>query len=605
MPRTHGAKVEEPWGTEVLKQLAPLLPYARRYRGHITTGLSLVVVSNLFSLAWPYLLKLAIDALGTGISPAGLAAYAGAIVGFSLIGGTGRYLMRQLMNGMSRHVETDLRDDYFDHLLRLSPDFYQRIPTGELMSRATNDVPAVRMVIGPAIMYLVNTAVVSIIALTMLILIDLRLTILAALPLVIVPPTVIYFGREIHKRFEAIQAQFGRISSVAQENLAGARIVRAYAQEDAQAREFADLNGNYLTMNMQLARVWGLFHPMLMLLTGLGAVVLLGIGGRDVIMGRITIGDFVAFSFYLLQLIWPMIALGWVINMFERGAASLGRIQEIMNAKPSILDSAQPATIANPQGRIEFRDVSFRYPGTERPVLQNVSFTIEPGQTIAIVGRTGSGKSTIVRLIPRLYDPDQGEILLDGIPIQLIELEQLRRFIAMVPQEPFLFSETLGANIAFGIDNGDARPRIEAAAQIAQLTETIGEFPNGFETQLGERGINLSGGQKQRATLARALTREAPVLILDDALSSVDTHTEAAILAGLKGVLDKRTSIIVSHRVTAVKDADLILVVDDGAIVEHGVHNELIEAGGTYARLLRRQLLEESLEVDGAASLGQ
>jgi ATP-binding cassette subfamily B multidrug efflux pump len=582
----------------VFKQLAPLVPYARRYRRRIAAGLSLVVVANLFSLTWPYLLKLAIDALEQGITAAGLAAYAGAIVGFSLVGGTGRYFMRQLMNGMSRHVETDLRDDYFAHLLRLAPDFYQRVPTGELMSRATNDIPAVRMVVGPAIMYLVNTTVISIIALTMLILINPRLTILAVLPLAVVPALTIYFGREIHKRFEAIQAQFGRISTMAQENLAGARIVRAYVQEDAQAGQFAELNREYMKRNMRLAKIWGLFFPALMLLTGLGAVIVLGVGGRDVILGRITIGDFVAFAFYLLQLIWPMIALGWVINLFQRGSASMGRIQEIMSEAPSIRDAARPIAIDAPQGGIEFKGVRFRYPGTERDVLRDVSFTIEPGQTIAFVGRTGSGKSSIVRLIPRLYDPDQGDILLDGVPIRQIHIAQLRRLIAMVPQEPFLFSETLGANIAFGLQDGQDQERIEKVAEIAQLAETIRDFPKGYDTQLGERGINLSGGQKQRATLARALTRDAPVLILDDALSSVDTHTEVAILDGLRDVLLRRTSIIVSHRVTAVKDADLILVVEDGEIVERGTHSELLEADGVYARLLRRQLLEESLEED-------
>ncbi len=586
----------------MLKQLAPLLPYARRYRRRIAAGLALVVVSNLFALTWPYLLKLAIDALDEGITPRGLAAYAGAIVGFSLLGGIGRYLMRELLNGMSRHVETDLRDDYFGHLLRLAPDFYGRVPTGELMSRATNDIPAVRMVIGPAIMYLVNTAVVSVIALTMLILIDLRLTILSILPLALVPLVTIYFGREIHKRFEAIQAQFGRISTMAQENLAGARIVRAYVQEDSQAGRFAELNRDYMVRNIRLAKIWGLFHPALMTLTGLGAVIVLGVGGRDVIMGRITIGDFVAFAFYLLQLIWPMIALGWVINLFERGAASMGRIQEIMSAEPSIRDAPDPLEVAAPRGAIEFRDVSFRYPGTDRYVLRNLSFTIAAGQTVAIVGRTGSGKSSIVKLIPRFYDPDHGAILLDGVPIQRVRIEQLRRLIAMVPQEPFLFSERLDANIGFGLQNGDDRERIELAAEIAQLAETIQDFPKGYDTQLGERGINLSGGQKQRATLARALTRDAPVLILDDALSSVDTHTEAAILAGLKDVFVGRTSLIVSHRVSAVKDADLILVVEDGEIVECGVHSQLLEADGVYARLLRRQLLEESLEVDAGAA---
>lgn len=589
--------------TDVLKQLAPLIPYARRYRRRIALGLSLVAATNLFALAWPYLLKLAIDSLDKGISAGELAAYAGAIVGFSFLGGVGRFFMRELLNGMSRRVENDLRDDYFDHLLKLSPDFYNRVPTGELMSRATNDIPAVRMVIGPAIMYLVNTAVVSAIALTMLGLIDVRLTLLAVFPLAAVPPVVIFFGREIHRRFEAIQAQFGRISTTAQENLAGARIVRAYVQEDAQAEGFAELNKEYMLRNLRLARVWGLFHPMLMLLTGLGAVIVLGVGGRDVIMGRITIGDFVAFFFYLLQLIWPMIALGWVINLFERGAASMGRIREVIEERPSIRDPQTPIEIPEPRGAVVFSNVSFRYPRSERYVLRDISFAVAPGQTVAIVGPTGSGKSSIVRLIPRLYDPDAGEILIDDIPITRIPLGMLRRAIAVVPQDPFLFSETLESNIAFGLDDGRDQARIEAVAAIAQLAETVVDFPQGYQTQLGERGINLSGGQKQRATLARALTRDAPILILDDALSSVDTQTEMRILAGLQDVLRRHTSFIVSHRVTAVKDADLILVIDDGEIVERGVHSQLIEADGTYARLLRRQMLEDSLEVDSGTGL--
>ena len=600
---TRGTRTGGRWGTDVLRQLAPLLSYTRRYRGKIALGLSFVILANFFVLAWPYLLKLAIDALGSGITPVGLAAYGGAIIGAALIGGALRYGMRQLLNGISRRIEADLRNDFFGHLMRLSPEFYQRVPTGELMSRATNDILAVRMVAGPAIMYLVNTAVTSVLALSIMIWLDLRLTLLAVLPLLIVPVVTIYFGREIHKRFEAIQAQFGRISTMAQENLAGARIVRAYVQEEPQAVEFAHLNREYMQRNMQLARIWGLFHPALMLLTGLGAVIVLGVGGHDVVVGRITMGDFVAFTFYLVLLIWPMVALGWVINLFERGAASMGRIQEIISEKPAIVDAAAPVDVIAPRGGLEFRNVSFRYPGTERFVLRDIDFTVEPGQTVAIVGPTGSGKTSIVRLIPRMYEPDSGQILLDGVPIQKIRLEQLRGLIAMVPQEPFLFSETLASNIGFALQDDRDRARIEQAAEIAQLAETIRAFPQSYETQLGERGINLSGGQKQRATLARALTRDAPVLILDDALSSVDTHTEAAILEGLQDVLRLRTSLIVSHRVTAVKDADMILVIDDGAIVERGVHEELIEAGGTYARLLRRQLLEESLEEDRAGGV--
>lgn len=597
----------------MIRELRPIRPYVRRYRKAISIGLVLVVVSNIFTLAWPYLLKLAIDALETGIAARGLAAYAAGIVALALIGGAAKYGMREYMNGMSRRVECDLRDGFFAHLLRMSPEFYSRYPTGELMSRGTNDILAVRQVVGPAIMYLVNTTVTALVALSMMVWIDPTLTLLAMIPLVTVPPVTLYFGREIHRRFEAIQAQFGRLSTFAQENLAGVRIVRAYTQEDAQAAEFGDLNREYLGRNMQLAKIWGLFHPALMLLTGLGAVIVLYVGGRSVIQGQITIGDFVAFTFYLMMLTWPMISLGWVVNLFERGAASMGRIQEVMQQQPAIREPADPVRLDSPKGGLEFRNVWFRYPGTERWVLRDVSFRVEPGQTVAVVGPTGAGKTSIVRLIPRLYDADRGEVLVDGVPVDRLSLDQLRELIAMVPQEPFLFSESLGANIAFAMRDGagdrpEARAddsaqhaQIAAAVEIAQLAETIREFPRGLETQLGERGINLSGGQKQRTTLARALTRDAAVLILDDALSSVDTKTEAAILKGLSSVLEERTSLIISHRVTAVKDADHILVVDDGEIVERGVHDELIAAGGTYARLLRRQLLEESLEAEQPA----
>ena len=579
----------------MLKDLKPLWPYARRYRAKIAKGLTLVVVANLFGLSWPYLLKLAIDALDAGIGALGLLSFGFGIVALALIAGTCRFGMRLYLNSVSRRVEADLRDDFYGHLSRLAPEFYNRVPTGEIMSRATNDILAVRMVAGPAIMYLLNTAVVAVIALSMMAWIDFRLTLWAMLPMLIVPPTVLYFGREIHRRFEEIQAQFGRLSTMAQQNLSGARIVRAYVREDTQSSEFAELNQGYLSRNMRLAKVWGLFHPALMFLTGLAAVIVLGVGGRDVVIGHITLGDFVAFSFYLLLLIWPMIALGWVVNLFERGAASMSRIQEIMDQKPSIVDSERPLEIAQPKGAVEFVNVGFRYPGTERWVLRDITFKIEPGQTVAIVGPTGAGKSSIVRLIPRLYDPQEGEVLLDGMPVSQLRLEQLRKLIAVVPQEPFLFSETLGENVAFGLSGEYDEQSIVDASQIAQLADTILDFPDGYDTQLGERGINLSGGQKQRATLARALTRDAPVLILDDALSAVDTQTEARILDGLHDVLTQRTSIIVSHRVTAVKDADMILVVEDGEIVERGVHEDLIAGRGTYARLLRRQLLEESL----------
>jgi ATP-binding cassette subfamily B protein len=579
-----------------MEMLRTLLRYARPYRAGILLGLGLVVASNVLTVGVPYVLKLGIDALEGGATSRTLLAYAGAIVGITVLGGAARYGMRHLLNGFSRRIECDLRDDFFAHLLRLAPDFYARMHTGEIVSRATNDIQAARQVAGPAIMYLVNTAVVGGLSLALMIWIDARLTAIALIPMALLPPTMFYFGREIHDRFEKIQAQFGRISTFVQENLSGIRIVQAYRQEDAQAADFEALNREYLTQNLSLAKRWGYFHPTLTLLAGLGAVVVLWLGGRAVMSGRMTVGDFVAFGLYLALLGWPLIALGWVVNLFQRGAASMGRILEVMKETPAIRDAAGAVPLERARGRIELRNVSFRYPGTERWVLRDVSLSIPAGRTIAIVGATGSGKTSLVRLLPRLYDPTEGQVLLDGRDIREIRLEDLRRQISLVPQEPFLFSETIEWNVGFALRDGLDPERVRWAAEVAQLAETIEhDLPRGYATQLGERGINLSGGQKQRATLARAVARHAPILILDDALSSVDTHTEREILQRLRPVWADRTSVVVSHRVTAVMNADRIFVLEDGRVAEEGTHDELVRRGGVYATLLRRQLIEETL----------
>jgi ATP-binding cassette subfamily B protein len=441
------------------------------------------------------------------------------------------------------------------------------------------------------------------------------------IPMALLPPVVIGFGRVIHRRFERIQEQYSTLSTMVQENLTGVRIVRAYVQEDEQARQFEALNQDYREKNMALARVSGLLHPLLGLLTGLALVIVLWFGGREVVAGRMTQGDWVAFFFYLGFLVWPMVALGQVVNMLQRGAASMGRIDQILRTQPLLDVPSDPAPVVDARGEIEFSGVSFRYPGTERLVLEDVSFVASPGQTVAVVGPTGSGKSTLVALIPRLYDPTEGEVRLDGIRLRDFDPVELRRVMGVVPQDPFLFSDTILDNIALGLARSDPRPHqadpnvaahtlsdanadpeIEEAtrdaAEVAQLHESIVGFPAGYRTMLGERGINLSGGQKQRATLARALARNPRVLILDDALSAVDTQTEARILADLRDVMRGRTSFIISHRVSAVMHADLILVLDDGRIVERGRHAELIALGGTYAHLLRRQMLEQDLEGD-------
>jgi ATP-binding cassette, subfamily B, multidrug efflux pump len=582
-----------------MNQLRAAVPYARPYRTGIALGLLLVVVSNGFGILMPFLVGAAIDDLGRpGITAAAIQRYAGLIVLTAILAGAARYGMRELLNGISRRIETDLRDDYFARLLRLDAAFYARHRTGDLMSRATNDIQAVRMAIGPGVMYLVNTLVVTAFALAFMARVSPRLTALALIPMVAMPPAVLLFGRLIHRRFEGIQDHLGRLTTLVQENLSGMRIVRAYRQEAAQEREFDELNRTYLDRNMGLAHITGIFHPLLTLMAGAGMVIVLWVGGRQVITGLITIGDFVAFGFYLAMLVWPMIALGWVINLFQRGSASMGRVAEVLRAVPRVSDPDRPAPPGTIRGELEFRDVSFRYPDTDRDVLRRISFRIPAGATAALVGPTGAGKSTVVALLARLYDPSGGEILLDGVPLPRLPLDSLRAALGIVPQEAFVFSESIRDNVAFALPDGaepGAADSVDRAVTASRLDEAIALFPAGLDTRLGERGINLSGGQRQRATLARALMRDPRVLVLDDALSAVDTHTEAEILARLRAVFRERTTLIVSHRVTAVMDAELILVLDGGEIVERGTHPQLLERGGVYAALLRRQLLEDDL----------
>jgi ATP-binding cassette subfamily B protein len=591
-------------------ELRSILPYFRPYLKGFYLGLVFVFFANLFQIAGPYLMKLAIDGLSEpDVQASRIAFLASMIVVAALIGGGFRYGMRELLNGISRRMETDLRNDFFKHLLRLDPTFYGTVRTGDLMSRATNDTLAVRMAVGPAVMYTVNTAASFVLALGLMIWISPRLTLYAMIPMVVLPPIVLGFGRVIHRRFQEIQEQFSSLSTFVQENLTGVRIVRAYTQEEEQATQFDAYNEDYRQKNMQLVFKAGAFHPLLMFISGIAMVIVTWLGGLEVIAGRITVGDFVAFGFYLVLLIWPMIALGWVVNLYQRGSASMGRLNKILNAEPSVTVPAEPASLEQARGRIEFRSVSFTYPETEREVLRGIDFVAHPGETVAIVGPTGSGKSTLVGLIARLYDPTRGHVLIDDIPLTDLDPADLRGRLGMVPQDPFLFSDTISGNIGLGIDieagaHSDPGEAVIEAARVAQLHEQIEAFPKRYETMLGERGINLSGGQKQRATLARAVARDPLVLILDDALSAVDTHTEAKILEDLREVMAGRTSFIISHRVSAVMKADKILVLEDGEIVQRGTHAELIAAEGTYARLLRRQMLEEDLESDlvGASS---
>jgi ATP-binding cassette subfamily B protein len=559
------------------------------------------VLSGGFASVVPWVLRQAIDGLLARVPVREIWGLAGIMVGLAIVGGAMRYGMRELLNGVSRRIEYDLRNSLFVHLGSLDASWFGRMRTGDIMARLTNDLSAVRMAAGPAIMYLVNTIAGGVFALYFMLRIDQRLTLLATLPMLILPVLMARVGTAIHHRFEAVQEHFSTITTRAQENLSGTRIVRAYRQEAAEIARFGLMNEEYLDRNMRLVKLWGMLNPLFGLLAGLGGAFVLGAGGSLAVRGVISVGDFVAFGFYLAILTWPLIALGWVINLFQRGAASMARLNDILDARPGIASAPETRPLPpTTSGRsLEFRGVGFHYPTAEghpvRWVLRDVSFRVPAGATLGVVGATGSGKSALMDLIPRLYDPQEGQILLDGVPITEIALDELRRETGFVPQESLLFSDTIGANLAYGTDDpASAR----WAASVAQLDATIASFPGGYETMLGERGINLSGGQKQRAALARALARKPSIVLLDDALSAVDTHTEAEILRGLRGALAGRTAVIASHRISAIRDASWIIVLAEGRIVEQGHHTELLEQGGRYWALLRRQQLVEAIEGD-------
>jgi ATP-binding cassette subfamily B protein len=579
----------------MLDNLRPLFPYMKKYRSGYLWGAVCVFFNNGVWILFPLVIRRAINDLNHGpVTPHKLMGNALLLLAVAGFKGIFQFLTRWIVIGVSREIEFDLRNDLFRHLEGLSYSFYQRTRTGDIMARATNDLNAVRMLLGPAIMYSANTIVFTAGALAFMLSISPRLTLYAFLPLPILSIVVQYFGRRIHERFERIQAMFSDISARAQENFSGVRVIRAYVQEKAEVAEFENSNREYIARSLKLVRLMGMLWPTLETMLGLAIVLVLWLGGREVLLGRIDVGGFVAFNTYMVQLTWPIIALGWVINIFQRGTASLGRIHQLMQERAEITDA--PHIVAKPRnelrGDIEFRNLNFSYNGT--PVLHDINLRIPAGTSLAIVGPTGSGKTTLVALIPRVYDTAPGSVLIDGKPVREYALADLRRNIGFVPQETFLFSETIRENIAFGVQSANDE-EVRWAADAANIATDIESFPDQYGTLVGERGITLSGGQKQRTAIARALIRNPRILVLDDALSSVDTHTEDKILNHLRQVMKGRTTIFISHRVSTVRNADRIAVLHGGRIVELGTHEELLALNGYYTDLYNKQLLEEEL----------
>jgi ATP-binding cassette subfamily B protein len=584
-----------------MKPLLRLKPYLAKYKRTLLLGVLTVVASNLFTVAQPHFVGKAVDVLYAAQATSNLHTsdiffWAGAIVAFTLVAGFFTFLTRQTIIVVSRHIEYDLRNDFLAHIQKLSLSYFQNTPTGDLMAHATNDIGAVRNSLGPGIMYPTDTVVGFTMVVTLMLLRDWELTLLAMIPLPFVSLAMYQLGKIIHKKFEDRQEQYSKLTTRAQENLSGIRVVKAYVREAYEIGLFRSLSWEYLKKNLVLARVQSIMWPLMFLLVGFSLVITLYVGGTRVINGVMTIGDLTAFFGYLAMLIWPMIAFGWVINVLQQGAASMGRLVKIFDTEPEIRDTAiTNHSIRSIRGTIEFRHVHFTHKGASRESLSGIDLTIPEGTTLAIVGYTGSGKSTMVNLIPRLYDVTRGELLIDGNDIRTIPLDVLRSHIGYVPQETFLFSDTISENIGYGTDNG-TEEHVHEAAEISRLAHDVSDFPRGYATMLGERGITLSGGQKQRTSIARAVMRKPKILILDDALSAVDTFTEEEILKRLRTIMQGRTSIIISHRISTVKDADQIVVLHEGTIAERGTHAELVERGGIYSELHRKQLLEEELE---------
>jgi ATP-binding cassette, subfamily B, multidrug efflux pump len=598
----------------MFRNLKPLIPYLKRYRRGFFWGGVSVVLSNAIWILFPQVLRIAIDDLNHGVTREKIFLYAGLLVGVSLAKGIFLFLTRWIIIGISRDIEFDLRNDLFRQLEKQPAGYYAEHRTGDIMARMTNDLNAVRMLLGPAIMYSANTVLFSIGAVFFLLRISPFLTLVALVPLPLASVLVQTMGRKIHERFERIQAMFSEISAQAQENFSGARLVRAFAQEEPQIASFEAANRENVRRGLRLVQLMGMLWPTLEFILGLSLAITLLVGGHEVLTNRISVGEFVAFNTYMMMLTWPIIALGWVVNLVQRGTASVIRIDELMKEKPAIDDAAANPAIGPEtrlKGKIEFRHLNFAYTDTEgKPVevLHDINLEIPAGTSLALVGPTGSGKSTLVALIARIYDADPGgvapgdaepgTVLIDGRPVREYPLATLRANIGFVPQETFLFSESIRENIAFGAPHASSDDVLRAA-EAAHIRREFEDFPHGMDTAVGERGLTLSGGQKQRTAIARAVVRDPAILILDDALASVDTYTEETILRQLREVMRDRTTIFISHRISTVRHADRIAVLVNGRIAELGTHEELLSLGHFYASLYEKQLLEEELEVAG------